>query len=519
MKQGEFEARFARATELLRGALLTLALAACASFGALERAHALQSEGGGEAEAEEDKKDDDESKAVYFALVGGDVYTGVGEVLRGATLLSRNGIIHRIGYELHLPEGTEQLDVSGMRVYPGLVAFSASSAIAQGGMAEYEAEPQTMRCCGDYGQPGHVHEEDDDAHAEQDGNEDGHGGEHDHAGEGEALQAEGEEEQSTLGDSYDPFSLAHLMALSVGITSIEQSGAALKLKRGDISGVVMREKYLATFAWSSVSGGQSALRAKFKAAAAYLRELRVFEARKDKSGKEPSKRGIDPKVVAVLKNEVRAKFNANTRGDLLEIAQLAQEFGFRPVFDGCAEGWTVAEELGRAGATAIVTPRTRRDPSEELVKPHGSSIENAAILHRHGVQVVVAPSNGSIDLGGITGRDLMAFAVDGAFAIRGGLPELAALQAMTLIPARTLGVEHRVGSLEVGKDCDAIVLDGDVFHYESHVQYSVVAGKIAYDKQKELLFHHIRPRATNASEPASSAPVPESAPANATSGG
>jgi imidazolonepropionase-like amidohydrolase len=516
MKHGENVSRLARVSELLRCALALLALGAFAAFGPGERAHALQSEGGAESEAEgEEKKDDDESKAVYFALVGGDVYTGLGEVLRGATLLSRNGLIHRIGYELELPEGTQQLDVRGMRVYPGLIAFSASSAVAQGGMSEYEAEPQTMRCCGDYGQPGHVHDEEE--HAEQDGNEDGHEHEGDGEAGGDALQAEGEDEQSTLGDSYDPFSLAHLMALSVGITSVEQSGAALKLKRGEIAGVVMREKFLATFAWSSVSGGQSALRAKFRAAAAYLRELRAFEARKDKSGKEPSKRGIDPKVVAVLKNEVRAKFNANTRGDLLEIAQLAQEFGFRPVFDGCAEGWTVAEELGRAGATAIVTPRTRRDPSEELVKPHGSSIENAAILHRHGVQVVVAPSSGSIDLGGITGRDLMAFAVDGAFAIRGGLPELAALQAMTLIPARTLGVEHRVGSLEVGKDCDAIVLDGDVFHYESHVQYSVVAGKVAYDKQKELLFHHIRPRAT--SEPATSAPTPESAPASGPTGG
>jgi len=515
MKHNGFEARLARAGELLRGALGALALGAFATFVATERAHALQAEGGAESEGEagSEKSQDDESKAVYFALVGGDVYTGVGDVLRGATVLSRNGVIHRIGYELELPPGTEQLDVRGLRVYPGLIAFSASSAIAQGGMSEYEAEPQTMRCCGDYGQPGHVHDEEDEAeHAEHDGNEDGH----EHA-EGEPLQAEGEEEQSSLGDSYDPFSLAHLMALSVGITSVEQSGAALKLKRGDISGVVMREKFLATFAWSSVSGGQTALRAKFKAAAAYLRELRAYEARKDKSAKEPSKRGIDPKIVSVLKNEVRAKFNANTRGDLLEIALLAQEFGFRPVFDGCAEGWTVAEELGRAGATAIVTPRTRRDPSEELVKPHGSSIENAAILHRHGVQVVVAPSNGAIDLGGITGRDLLAFAVEGAFAIRGGLPELAALQAMTLIPARTLGVDHRVGSLEVGKDCDAIVLDGDVFHYESHVQYSVVAGKIAYDKQKELLFHHIRPRATSASEPASSAPA-ESAPASGASG-
>ena len=56
------------------------------------------------------------------------------------------------------------------------------------------------------------------------------------------------------------------------------------------------------------------------------------------------------------------------------------------VIVGCAEGWTVADELGRAGAYAVVTPRYRRDKSEELVRPGGSSIENAALLHRAGVQ-------------------------------------------------------------------------------------------------------------------------------------
>jgi hypothetical protein len=51
-----------------------------------------------------------------------------------------------------------------------------------------------------------------------------------------------------------------------------------------------------------------------------------------------------------------------------------------------------------------------------------------------------------------------------------------------------------VGSLEVGKDCDAIVTDGDLLHYRTFVQYAVVDGKLAYDKEKELFFAHIRPR-------------------------
>jgi len=57
-----------------------------------------------------------------------------------------------------------------------------------------------------------------------------------------------------------------------------------------------------------------------------------------------------------------------------------------------------------------------------------------------------------------------------------------------------MGISHRVGSLEVGKDCDLIVTDGDFLHYKTFVQYTVIDGKLAYDKEKELFFAHIRPR-------------------------
>jgi hypothetical protein len=164
------------------------------------------------------------------------------------------------------------------------------------------------------------------------------------------------------------------------------------------------------------------------------------------------------------------------------------------VIEGCEEGWTVADELGRAGAYAILTPRRRMPKQERLVRPGGASIENAAILHRSGVQVAVRPDSTNIDMVGTAGRDLLHLPVEAGFAVRGGLSDAAALQAMTLVPARLLGIDHRVGSLEVGKDCDAIVTDGDLLHYQTFVQYAVVDGKLVYDKEKEIYFAHIRPR-------------------------
>ena len=396
-------------------------------------------EGGGEpagGEEAEKKPDDDESKAKYFAVVNADIFTGTGSVLRGATLLARNGKIQEIGYTVFVPEAAEVLDAHQMSVYPGLVAFSSNGLIGRS-------------------------------------NDD-------------------------FADTVDPFNENMVLALASGITSTGAGSSACKLKYGEIEGVLMRDKYLSTQSYSSGNpSGKRTLREKMEAAAKYVRDYREWEEKKkeDKELKEPSRKGIDAAVVSILKGEVLARFNADTREDLLDIARLAQKYGFRPVIQGCREGWTVADELGRAGAIAIVTPRQRAEKSEEVVRPSGSSIENAAILHRSGVQIGILPGTTGVILMGIAGRDILHLPIEADFAVRGGLSERAALEAMTIVPARALGIDHRVGTLEVGKDCDLIVTDGDVLHYETFVQYAVIEGKIRYDKQKELFFAHIRPRA------------------------
>ena len=143
---------------------------------------------------------------------------------------------------------------------------------------------------------------------------------------------------------------------------------------------------------------------------------------------------------------MRALFSADEQTDLVEIARLAQRFGFRPVIQGCYEGWVVADELGRAGASAIVTPRTRRSKSENLVRPGGSSIENAAKLHAAGVPVAIVPQSRGIDLGGIVGRDIMHLPIEAGFAVRGGLSNQAALEAITIVPRPPHGARapHRL---------------------------------------------------------------------------
>jgi hypothetical protein len=387
----------------------------------------------GEKKGEEGKEEKGEEH--WLAVVGGEVHTGTGAVLRGATVLARNGKIHKIGYDLDVPPGAKTIDAKGMLVYPGIVAMSSQGLVGTSG-AEFE-------------------------------------------------------------DTIDPFSQRLTLALGSGITTTGVSGNAVKLRRFTIKDPLVREKLYSIFTWNDRNpAGKRTMREKFQKAGDYLRHYREWEekVKKDKDLKEPQRKDIDTTVVSVLKGESMAKFTVNDRDEILGVARFAQEFGFRPIVEGCAEGWTVADELGRAGAFAIVTPRERRPKDEQLAAAAGSSIQNAALLRKAGVQVAIEPASETIDLGGLVGRDMMAIAIEADFAVRGGLSDEAALEAITIVPARIMGISHRVGSLEVGKDCDLIVTDGDFLHYKTFVQYTVVDGRLAYDKEKELFFAHIRPR-------------------------
>ncbi len=423
-------------------------------------------------EQEEEEDAEEEEGPRWTAVTGGDVYTGLGETLRGATVLSKDGKIFEIGYDLYLPEGTETLNARGLRVYPGMVALSASSRVTQGTLAPEDPDMFLAE----------VSNEDPDA---LDWPEDWGPAPTDGA-------AKGEEVDKGILDNYDPFSQFLVLSLGAGITTVEQSGSAIKLRRNTIEDVVTAEDHLVSMSFGS-GEGRKRIRTDFAAAAEYLREYRAWEKLGDDDVDEPSKRGINSAILRVLEGKGQAKFNASTREELLGIARLAQTYDFRPAIFGAREGWIVADELGRAGATIVLTPRDRQWKQERLNADGGSSIENAAKLYAAGCQIAVQPTSGAIDLGGIAGRDLLHLMIEAGFAVRGGLSNQAALEAVTIIPARVLGADHRIGTIEVGKDADLVVTDGDLLHYETFVQYAVVGGEIAYDKNEELYYAHIRP--------------------------
>jgi imidazolonepropionase-like amidohydrolase len=391
--------------------------------------------------AEEPEKKDKQEKPEkeedrYFALLGGDVHTVTGPVLKATDVLVKNGVIARIGQDLVLPEDCEKLDVKGLHVYPGLIALGSRGILGK--------EPP---------------------------------------------------ENST-----DLYGLNMVLGLAGGLTTVVTGNTAAKLTYGTTDGMILKRDVFHTLRYDRNSPkGRQDLRRDLEKVRQHLRDLEAYELAKAQ-GKpditEPDGKAMKGKLekyLKLLKGETRALIAASSSQDILDACELAALFGFDLVIDQGVESWIVADTLGRAGAQVILTPRRKSQPDRRKTRPTGHKIECARILHDHGVRFAILPERRSISLGGITGRDLLALPMEAAFAVRGGLPEQAALEAITIDAARLAGLDRRVGSIEEGKDGDFIVCDGDLLHYNTLVQWTVVNGRIAYDKAKEPLFAHIRP--------------------------
>jgi imidazolonepropionase-like amidohydrolase len=234
------------------------------------------------------------------------------------------------------------------------------------------------------------------------------------------------------------------------------------------------------------------LRGFFQQARDHIKKENDYGVSKElKTGKPPAASPRIADYVSVLKGELPVRFDADRKKDILKILSFVDEFNIRAQIFGAAEGWLLSEEIGRRNISTILQPEAFFPADPYAVPANGSNIQNAKIQKQSGIKLAVLSSSSSIRPGGGIGDSLLTFPLAGAYAIRGGLEEKDALKAITLWPAELLGISHRVGSIEEGKDADIIILDGNPFDYRTYVDYTLINGKIMYDKSKSTFFKYI----------------------------
>lgn len=209
--------------------------------------------------------------------------------------------------------------------------------------------------------------------------------------------------------------------------------------------------------------------------AAKLRQM-LFEAkdymlRKEYAGDDVSKLPkFDMKMEAlipVLKREIPLKAHAHRSDDIMTAIRIAKEFGLRLTLEHCTEGHLIVDELKAANVPVAVGPGLSSPSKLELLN---LSWTTPGILASAGIQVSIIT-----DAPVVPQQYLPLCAGE---AVKAGMDPFLALQAITINPARHIGVEDRVGSLEEGKAADIVLTDGNPLVSDTSIKYVIVDGKI-----------------------------------------
>ena len=209
------------------------------------------------------------------------------------------------------------------------------------------------------------------------------------------------------------------------------------------------------------------VRARFVKAQEYRDRLRA--AGSDAAKRPPRDLELDA-LVQVLDGRRVVHFHTHRHDDILTALRLAREFGFRIVLQHVSEAWKVADEIAAANVPASIIVIDAPGGKLEAVDV---SMENGAALERAGAMVGFHTDDG------IT--DSRFFLRSAALAVRNGMTRERALYGMTLAGARMLDLHERVGSLEVGKDADFIILSGDPLSTYTRVEQTWVEGRKLFD--------------------------------------
>jgi len=211
------------------------------------------------------------------------------------------------------------------------------------------------------------------------------------------------------------------------------------------------------------------LRGELVKAQEYLRKLETAEA-----DKKPDRNlGLET-LGRVLNREIPLMVTANRAQDIASTLRLAKEFNLRVILDSAAESYLMTEELKAAGVPVIVHATMVRAFGEM----ENMSFETASKLRKAGIRVALQSGYESYV------PKTRVVLLEAALAAANGLTFDEALATITIEPARIFGLEQRVGSIEVGKDADLALFDGDPFEYTSHCTGVIINGEVVSEERK-----------------------------------
>lgn len=422
-----------------------------------------------------------EVRAQTVALTGGLVYPISSEPVEGGTVLMVDGRIAAVGADVAIPAGAEVVDVTGSVVMPGIVDAMSYYGLAAEDMNEtpnpLTPELRIIEAFAPFGDFG------SGAAGEIRVRELLSGGvTATYIGPGDATVLGGQGAVvKTAGARFDDLIVREPAALDITLGG-RPASTYREMSRSPSTRMAvvaqLRDLLVRAQEWVAASGGDGA-----GGGAAGGGEAGGDEA--GGAGAAPRNLGMEA-MARLLNGEIPARVQANATRDIRVAIELAEEFGFELVIDGGAGAHQMADELADRGIPVVLGPISHPYISgEEIPDPGdygGTDERNVVWLHDAGVHVSLASfSRGFGRFGpGVAGQWLL---IDASIARGHGMSEADVLRAVTLSPAEALGVADRLGSLEVGKDADVVVFDGDPLSIRTWATRVYVGGELVHERE------------------------------------
>ena len=380
------------------------------------------------------------------------VLTVTNGTLEDTDILVQDGMIAAVGVDLSAPSGTLEIDAAGHYVMPGII--DAHSHIGISNVNESSA----------------------------------------------AVTA-----QVSVGDVLNPYSISIYRALAGGVTTSHVMHGSANVIGGQNEtikhrwGLIDPDELRLTGAPRTIKfalgenptrvhgrgsnlrpasrmGVEYVLRETFTKAQRYQAAWAEYEtvARTDPRAVPPPYNGQLEVMSDILSGDIIINCHSYRADEILMLMRVLEDFGIdRVTFQHVNEGFKIAPELAAFGATASVFA----DWWAYKFEVYYSTAYNAAILARNGVLTSINSDSGELN------RHLYHEAAKSQKY--GDLLDDEALALITINPARQLGIEDRVGSIEVGKDGDLAIFDKHPLSVYAVNQKTIVDGIVYFDNERD----------------------------------
>ena len=202
-----------------------------------------------------------------------------------------------------------------------------------------------------------------------------------------------------------------------------------------------------------------------------LRKAQEYKAKLEAAGDDVTKRpAYDEKLEAlipVLNREIPLKAHAHRADDICTALRIAKEFNLKITIEHCTEGHLIVDELVKENVPLAVGPSLGHATKYEL---RNKTFETPGILAAAGCQVSIITDSPVIPQ--------QYLPLCAGLAVKSGMDPYEALKAITINPAKHLGVEDRVGTLEAGKDADIVITDGCPFESSTNILHTFIDGRL-----------------------------------------